>query len=250
MFNEIKNINKPFPYQSFSIALCAVGVTVGTLIFPNFNHVYGSFKSDINLLQYLSLPFQHGYDTSSAIVHLIPLVILFLFVGGTSEKLMGPNKFFLFNSLIILVYGIAHKVLGMIGHGLTPVLFAYVPIIGYSLNEGRLIKTRSMYDEYYKTLWAILLIIVILIPILLSFVPIYFDSNSTLSQQIIQGNLLHLVLLLTGLGYLRFTRETIRHRLLHFARKKKFLPHSYEKLTPYLALSYPLLLLLILLMDK
>lgn len=250
MFNEIKNINKPFPYQTFSIAICAVGVTIGTLIFPNFNTVFGSFKTDINGLQYLSLAFQHGYDSSSAIIHLTPLVILFLFVGGTSEKLMGPNKYFIFMMIIIVVYGIAHKVLGMIGHGLTPVLFAFTPIIGYSLNEGRLIKTRSMYDEYYKTLWAILLVIVILIPILLSFVPVYFDSNSSLSQQIIQGNLLHLILLITGLAYLRFTRETIRHRLLHFARKKKFLAHSHEKLTPYLALVYPLMLLLILLADK
>lgn len=250
MFNQIKESNKPLPYQTFSIALCAVAVTFGTFFFPNFSNVFGSNKIDINLTQYLSLIFQHGYDFTSSAIHFIACVIILLFMGGTLEKIIAPNRFFVFNMVIILVYGVSHKIIGMIGHGLTPLLFAYIPFIAYSLNEGRLIKTRSMYDEYYKTLWALILIVVIMIPILLSAIPIYFDSDATFTEQIILGNILHIILLIVGLLFTYFWKETARHRLLYFAKKKKFPPHGYEKLTPYLAFVYPIILFLVFITNK
>lgn len=250
MFNEIKLTNKPIPYQTFSIALCAAAVTLGTLIFPNFANVFGSNKIDINLTQYLSLIFQHGYDFKSGVMHFIGCVIILLLMGGTLEKTIGPNRFFVFNMVIILTYGVAHKLIGMIGHGLTPLLFAYVPFIAYSLNEGRLIKTRSMYDEYYKTLWALILIVLIVIPILLSAIPIYFDSDATFTEQIFLGNVLHIILLIIGLLFTLYWKETARHRLLYFAKKKKFPPHRFEKFTPYLAIIYPLILLLVFITNK
>lgn len=250
MFNQIKEINNPFPYQTISIAVCSIGVTLSTLFFPNFVNVFGSYKADIDWPQYLSLPFQHGYDNTSALVHLLVSVIILLFIGGTSEKLLGPNRFFVFNLIMFFTYALFHKLLGKIGHGLTPILFSYVPVIAYSLTEGRLIKTRSMYDEYYKTLWALILFVLIAIPALLSVIPIYFDSNASILQQIISGNILHLILLIVGFSLLSYWRETVRHRLLAFARKKKFPEHRYAKYTSFLALFYPLLILFILLISK
>jgi len=250
MFNQIKETNKPFPYQTFAIVLTAACVTFGTFAIPNFINVFGSNKTDINNIQYLSLIYQHGYDFKSGVIHFIGAAIIFLFMGGTLEKLIGPNRFFVFNISIILVYGLAHKLIGLIGHGLTPILFAYVPFIAYSLNEGRLIKTRSMYDEYYKTLWALVLSVVILIPILFSIIPIYFDSDATFTQQIFRGNILHLILLLVGLLFAYLWKEIARHRLLHFAKKKKFPPHRYEKFSPYLALVYPIILLFVFITNK
>lgn len=250
MFNEIKQTNKPIPYQTFSIALCAAAVTLGTLIFPNFSNVFGSNKIDINLTQYLSLIFQHGYDFKSGLMQFIGCVVILLLLGGTLEKIIGPNRFFVFNMVIILIYGVAHKVIGMIGHGLTPLLFAYVPFVAYSLNEGRLIKTRSMYDEYYKTLWALILVVLIVIPILLSVIPIFFDSDATITEQLFLGNILHIILLITGVIFTFSWKETARHRLLYFAKKKKFPPHRFEKYTPYLAIIYPLILLLVFITNK
>lgn len=251
MFNEIKGINKPFPYQTFSIAICAFGVTIGTsFIFTNFKIVFGSFGGELNLLQYFSLIFQHGYDSLSGIFHLLGCLIIFLFMGGSLEKMLGPNRFLLFNLSIIFIYGASHKLIGMIGHGLTPLLFAYLPFIAYSVNEGRLIKTRSMYDEYYKTLWALILIVLIIIPVLLSIIPIYFDSNATITDQIFKGNILHLILLLTGVLLTFKWKEHIRHRLLYFAKKKKFPAHRFEKYTPFLSLIYPLILILIFISVK
>lgn len=250
MFNQIKESNKPFPYQTFSIVICAASVTFGTLVFPNFINVFGSNKSDINIIQHLSLIFQHGYDLKSGIIHFIGCAVILLFMGGTLEKIIGPNRFFILNLTIILVYGLSHKLIGMIGHGLTPLLFAYVPFIAYSVNEGRLIKTRSMYDEYYKTLWALILIVLILIPILLSIIPIYFDSNASFAQQIVLGNVLHLILLITGASIAYRWKEIARHRLLYFAKKKKFPPHRFEKYTPYLSIVYPLILLFVFITNK
>lgn len=250
MFNQIKETNKPLPYQTFSIVLSAAAVTLGTFVFPNFINVFGSSKVDINFTQYLSLIFQHGYDFKSGIIHFIGCAVILLFVGGSLEKIIGPNRFFVFNMFIILVYGLAHKFIGMIGHGLSPLLFAYVPFIAYSLNEGRLIKTRSMYDEYYKTLWAFILIILIVFPLLFSIIPIFFDSDASFTEQIIYGNILHLILLLTGLIFMYSWRETARHRLLYFAKKKKFPPHRWEKFSPYLAFVYPLILFLVFITNK
>lgn len=251
MFNEIKGSNKPFPYQTFTIMLCAIGVTFGTVfIFTNFTMVFGSFRTDLNPVQYLSLIFQHGYDAKSGILHLTGCLIIFIFMGGTLEKIIDPNRFMILNLGIILIYGTAHKLFGLIGHGLTPVLFAYTPLIAYSLYEGRLIKTRSMYDEYYKTLWALILIVLIVIPVLLSIIPIYFDSHSNLTEQIYKGNILHLVLLLAGLGFTQLFKEHARHRLLYFAKKKKFPPHYKERLSPFLAFVYPGILLLVFILLK
>ncbi len=250
MFNQIKETNKPFPFQTFSIAFCSVAITIGTIIFPNFSTVFGSSQPDLKFIQYFSLAFQHGYDTNSAIIHMGGCVVILLFIGGSLEKILGPNRFFLFNIAILCVYAVAHQIIGLIGHGLTPVLFAYVPFIAYAANEGRLIKTRSMYDEYYKTLWFLILVVLLVIPILLSIIPIYFDSNAHLTYQIILGNSLHLILLLTGLAFTYQWKDAARHRLIYFSKKKKFPSYRFEKYSPFLALFYPLLLLFILIMNK
>ena len=78
-----------------------------------------------------------------------------------------------------------------------------------------------MYDEYYKTLWALILIVIIVIPILLSIIPIYFDSDATFAEQVIKGNILHLLLLILGMVFMYLWKEQARQRLLYFAKKKK-----------------------------
>jgi hypothetical protein len=242
MFSEIYTSKQPAPLQSYSLILCSVAVTVATLVFPNLQHVFGSFDEGTDWVQRLTIAFQHGFEWRSSVVHLIVDVVLLAFIGIFAEKVLGSGLFFVLTVSTLLWYLIVHSVFGMMGHGGSGLTWAYAPVVFYVLNEGRLLKTRSQFDEFFRTLRMILLLMYLVVPVLMSIIPIYFDSETPIMRSVFYGNLFHITSTLWGVGFVMLFREDIRIRLKQFAKKKKFEPLSSDSYSAIFPWFYPLLL--------
>lgn len=243
MFSEIFSNRQIRVYQVYSLMLCSIIVTVASMVFPNLQHVFGSFDDHSTSIQRLTLVFQHGFDNLSGIVHLFINIILFIFIGISTEKILGPFYFFILTLSAILFYLIVHSVFQMTGHGAAGVLYAYAPVIFYSLNEGRLLKTRSVFDEMYRNLRTVLVIMYTVLPILMAVVPIHFDSDLPFVKALLFGNIFHISATLLGIIFMLIFKEKIRLRLKHFAKKKKFATEPTDRFSFWLAMVYPLIIL-------
>lgn len=236
MFDDIKTSWRPWPVVSTVFTLTFTAVTLATFFFTNLRNIMGCYTADCSFSQRLTVAYQHGYDEYSGIIHLIADIILMAILGTFTEKIMGSFRFFLLTLGTMMVYTLIHAVFKMIGHGASPIIYAYVPIVFYALNEGRLIKTRSAYDDHFSELRNVLIVVVFLLPVFFSFVPINFDSNFSLFESVIYGNFFNLLGLLCGVVGLQFFKQHIRSRLKTISRKKKFDPDMYERETRYAAL--------------
>ena len=243
MFSEILGHRTIRAYQVYSLILCSVLVTVSGMVFPNLQNVFGSFDDHTSTIQRLTIVFQHGFDDLSGMIHLFVNILLFIFIGVSTERILGPFYFFILTNAAILFYIFVHSVFDMTGHGAAGVLYAYAPVIFYSLNEARLLKTRSVFDEMYRNLRNVLLIMYLLFPILMAVVPIHFDSELPFLQSLWVGNIFHLSATLLGIVFVFIFREKIRLRLKHFAKKKKFAPEPTDKYAMWFAMVYPFYIL-------
>lgn len=243
MFSEILGQRQIRAYQVYSLILCCVVVTVAGMIFPNLHRIFGSFDDHASMMQRLTLVFQHGFDDLSGMIHLFVNVLLFLFIGISTERILGPFYFFILNLSAILFYIFIHSVFDLIGHGAAGVLYAYAPVIFYSLNEGQLLKTRSVFDETYRNLRNVLVIMYTVFPLLMAVVPIHFDSDLPFIQALLYGNIFHISATLLGIVFMFIFREKIRLRLKHFAKKKKFAPEPTDKFALWFAMVYPFFIL-------
>lgn len=244
MFSEIYTSKQPAPLQSYALMACSLGVTVATLVFPNLQHVFGSFDEGTDFMQRLTVAFQHGFEWRSSVVHLIIDLVLMAFIAVFTEKVLGAWMFFLLSISTLAWYSLVHTVFGMMGHGGSGLIWAFAPVVFYVLNEGRLLKTRSQFDELFRTFRLILAIMYLVIPVLMSIIPIYFDSETPLLRSIIYGNLFHITATLWGIGFTMLFREQIRVRLKQFAKKKKFEPLESDRYAAFLPWFYPLLIVL------
>jgi len=250
MFSEIFQNRQNVPWQTYMLMLCSVAVTLATFVFPNLRYVYGSFDDTADFMQRLNITFQHGFETVSALVHLVVDVILIFFLGSYLEKLIGVFRFFSICVTVVFVGAIVHQLLGLTGHGAAALLWAFMPICWYTLNEGLLLKTRSKFDEFYRLLRSMIMIMFFLFPVFFSIIPIYFDSETSWYEAMLRGNVMHLTGLMCGFFFLYFFRESIRQRLKQFAKKKKFEAERSDKYAFLLSLFFPFLLLVGLLLSR
>jgi hypothetical protein len=235
MFDDIKTTWRPWPIVCTVFTLTFTAVTLSTVFFTNLRNSIGCYSGDCSFIQRLTVAYQHGFDEISALIHLMVDIVLMILLGTFTEKVLGNFRFFILVFSTILVYTIIHNIFGMIGHGASPIIYAFVPIIFYALTEGRLIKTRSAYDDHYRELRNVLVVVVFILPVLFSFVPINFDSNFNWFDSIIYGNLFNAVGLLCGIFFLYIFKAHIRTNLKTVSRKKKFDPDILENETKYIA---------------
>lgn len=195
----------------------------------------GCYSGECGFIQRLTVAYQHGFDETSALIHLMVDIVLMIMLGTFTEKVLGNFRFFLLTFTTLLVYTIIHALFGMIGHGASPIIYAYVPIVFYALTEGRLIKTRSAYDDHFRELRNVLLVVVFLLPVLFAFIPINFDSNFSWIDCIIYGNLFNVIGFCCGIFFLSVFKQHLRSRLKTVSRKKKFDPDILERETKYIS---------------
>ena len=246
MFDDIRGDIRLKTYVSYILAACMVIITSITIFIPELKALYGVGDGPVvNIFVRLTIPFQHGFDTVSAIIHLVFNLIIMWVLGTYLEKVLGSYRFLITTLVSFFMYVLFHRILLLIGHGYTPVLMTYSGVMFVVMAEGRYVKTRSVFEDYYINLRGIQLGVWIFLPILMVFVPLYYNSTTSLSQNIFYGNIIHVICGATGVGLGLVFRQHIRQKLTQQTRKHYIKHSKLDRLAVIFALGFPLYLALI-----
>lgn len=246
MINEILQDSSYKPKGTYILALCCLLITAGTMMFPNLDSFYGAKEpGGVPMLVRLTVPFQHGFDFTSRAVHVAIMIILFALIARPVEKVIGTFRFLAFTVGCWAIYALTHRLLELQGHGFHPILWAYSVVVWYILGEAKFIKTRSSFQENYRLLRGIILLMWIAAPLMMIFIPLHFKNSHEISlvESAYYGNILHVLGFVLGIIGVVIFRQAIRKRMLSFARKKKFATSSMDQLAFYAALLIPVCLL-------
>jgi membrane associated rhomboid family serine protease len=246
MFDDIRGDIRLKTYVSYILAACMVIITTITILIPELKSLYGVGDGPaVNIFVRLTIPFQHGFDDFSAIIHLGFNLILMWVLGTYLEKVLGSSYFLITTLVSFFMYVLFHRLLLLIGHGFTPILMTYSGVMFVVMAEGRYVKTRSMFEDYFITLRGVQLGIWLLLPVLMVFVPLYYNSLSSLLQNIFYGNITHVVCGVTGVALGFVFRQHIRQKLTQQTRKHYIKHSKWDRLAVYIAFGFPLYLALI-----
>ena len=246
MFDDIRGDIRLKTYVSYILAACMVIITTITIFIPELKALYGVGDGPaVNIFVRLTIPFQHGFDTVSSIIHLVFNLIIIWVLGTYLEKVIGSYRFLIATLVSFFMYVLFHRLLLLIGHGFTPILMTYSGVMFVVLAEGRYVKTRSMFEDYFITLRGVQFGIWIFLPVLMVFVPLYYNSLSSLWQNIFYGNITHAICGAAGVGLGFVFRQHIRQKLTQQTRKHCIKHSKSDRLAVYVAFGFPLYLALI-----
>ncbi|CAG5079375.1 rhomboid family intramembrane serine protease [Parvicella tangerina] len=227
MFDQIRSDLRIKPRVSAVLVITALLMTVMLIIAPQLRLNYGVHDSlGVSFTTRMTVPFCHGYSTTTTIIHLLANVVLFYFVASFLEKVIGSFRFLVATLISYVAYILIHRLLLMIGHGLTPLIMTYSGMMFIVLFEGRYVKTNTVFDDYYKTLWGIQIALWLVAPVVFSIIPIYFDAQSDLVGKIVLGNTAHFVCGILGILLGFVFRNHIRKKLVQYTRKK-YIKHDW-----------------------
>lgn len=245
MFDQIRSDLRIKPRVSAVLVITALAMTVLLIIAPQLRLSYGVHDSlGVSFTTRMTVPFCHGYSTTTTITHLLANVLLFYFIGTFLEKVVGSFRFLLATLASYVVYVLIHRLLLMIGHGLTPFIMTYSGIMFVVLFEGRYVKTNTVFDDYYKLLWGIQIAVWLVMPVVFSVIPIYFDAQSDLLGKIILGNAAHLACGILGIILGFVFRSYIRKKLVQYTRKKYIKHKRIDDWSWFLSFGFMLFLIL------
>jgi membrane associated rhomboid family serine protease len=246
MFDDIRGDIRLKTYVSYILAACMVIITTITIFIPELKALYGVGDGPaVNIFVRLTIPFQHGFDNFSSIIHLVFNLILMWVLGTYLEKVLGSYRFLIATLVSFFVYVLFHRLLLLIGHGFTPILMTYSGVMFVVMAEGRYVKTRSIFENYFTTLRGVQLGVWLLLPVLMVFVPLYYNSISPLFQNIFYGNITHVLCGATGVALGFVFRRHIRKKLTQQTRKHYIKHSKWDRLAVYVAFGFPLYLALI-----
>ncbi|MDC0338163.1 rhomboid family intramembrane serine protease [Flavobacteriales bacterium] len=246
MFDDIRGDIRLKTYVSYILVACMFIITLSTILIPELNSLYGVGDGPaVNIFVRLTIPFQHGFDDFSAIIHLVFNLILMWVLGTYLEKVLGSYRFLITTLVSFFMYVLFHRILLLIGHGFTPILMSYSGVMFVVMAEGRYVKTRSLFEDYFKTLRGVQLGVWLLLPVLMIFVPLYYNSLSSLWQNIFYGNITHVICGATGVALGLVFRQHIRQKLTQQTRKHYIKHSKSDRLAVYFAFGFPLYLALI-----
>lgn len=229
--------------------ICSIAVTVACFMFPNLVQVYGGEEGK-PFYKDLSYVFYHGFDRPSSLVHLMLNLILMLIMFSFVEKLMGSFWFLIYLTASIVVYGYLIQKLELLGLASTGAIWSCLPIAYFGMYEGRRLKTRSVYEDYYRLLRLIFLLMILLIPAINIFLQFFLRGDIPLKKAAFHGVTPFAIALGFGVLSMLFFKKHIKQRLKYFHKKKKLEYPILDKSARYLALIYPVYIILVFLIYR
>jgi hypothetical protein len=178
MFDEIKKDTNRKPLLTYVIAILCVIITGLAQVSEQIYFLFGNFEGSVNIIKIFALPFFQGFDIISSSILLIPLLFFWIEIGGFVEKVIGPERFSLLITYAFISYGSMIFVTGQPGHGLSPIIFACIPVLYIVMRESASIKMANTYSNYYRYFQVLSALLVITSIVIFTFLPIYFNYNA------------------------------------------------------------------------
>lgn len=246
MLDAIRGDLKIKTYVSYVLAFCISVITILCIIIPQLNALYGlDGNIAVNHLIRLTIPFQHGFNDVSAIIHLIVNLILIWFLGTYLEKIIGSFRFLMISVLSCFLFVILQRLILSLGQGFSPIIMTYAGVLFVVITQSKYIKTRSVFEDYYRTIVSIEIILWFVLPIIMTFIPLYYDSNSNLLSSFFLGNIYHIIGGLFGLLCGLFIKKHINKKLAQYTRKKYITHSKLDELALYISFVFPLYLIFV-----
>lgn len=177
MFDEIKKDTHRKPLLTYVIAALCIIITALAQLNEDLFFLFGNHEGNLNILKIFILPFPQGFDWISSLILLVPLLFFWIEIGGFVEKVMGPERFTLLITSAFIFYGSIIFVLGQPGHGLSPLIFASIPVLYIIMRESASIKMANTYTTYYRYFQVLPPVFIVTTLVIFSFLPIYFDYD-------------------------------------------------------------------------
>jgi membrane associated rhomboid family serine protease len=245
MFDEIRGDFRIQPRVSAVLIITTIVLTLLLFIEPRLEYTYGVHDNyGVTFLTRMTVPFCHGFNPSSAFTSLGINVVLMYFLGSFLEKILGGKRFLIATLVSYIGYVLLHRAMLLIGNGFTPIIMTYSGMIFIVLFEGRYVKTNTVFDDYYRTLWFVQAACWLLLPVLFSIIPIYFDSNYDLVEKIIYGNVTNISCGVIGILLGLIFRPHIRKKLVQRTRKKYIKHDTIDNYAWLIALGFPLFIVI------
>lgn len=219
MLTEFSKDNTRTPLVTYIIMMLALVVTTANLM----SNQYEEFLSDSEILRLFLLPFHHGFNFMSSILHLSFSLIFVWYFGKIVEKILGRKFFIMICLIAYLVYVVLQYTFSMTGYGLTPLIFCIVVYAFAAMTEAKDIKPRVVHEPFFTRVNSISIAFILTSLLLFSFLPIFYDvKNTGLIKGVFDGNFLHLIEALLGLISLVFLRRKLRANWIRFNKRKSF----------------------------
>lgn len=252
MFEELRGADNKRTVVTFVLIGVMFCVLIGVKMFPKLEDIFNVLNNDIHFFRSFGFIFYQGFvqipytDWLQFCIH----VYFFIVLGNYLEKILGSWRYLVLIGSTILIYGTLTHYLDLFSPGTTGLLWAFVPVVFYSLLEARRIKTRSMFEDYYKFLRLNAALIATILPIFMIFLQFYLRGEITYGQAIYHGIVPFAICVAVGIVFTYFHRNHIKNRLKSFNYRKKLKYSETDKIAPYVALLIPLYIFIILVYDK
>ena len=243
MYNQLKEVGNGKTIITYSLIFCLIAVMGGTYVFDNLAMVFDTFNEKAPFIRQFLYVFYPGFEGIGALIHLGISIFILAILGMYLEKIIGSFKFLIFNIAIIIVYGLVVRKMELFSLGSTALVWSYIPLVLYSLNESRRIKTRVMFEEYYRFIKTTAYILITIIPVFNIFLQFFLRGQISNLEGFKQGLAPFLITISLGILGLLIMKSGIKPKLKSFARRKKLDYSSLDFYGRLGALIFPLYVL-------
>jgi hypothetical protein len=247
MYEQLRETDNQKLYVTYLLCLCCIAVTGASIAFPNLQSVYGGFE-EATYFDALSFVFYHGFDNGSALIHLAANLGLLIMLGGFVEKCSGRTAFLFLAVMFVISNGLTLRFLsanGIYHVAATGFIWFLLPTVQYILIESRRLKTRVVYEDYFRFIRGTAYFTAIVPPLIFVFVQFIIRGDITYKEAIIKGLVPFADAYGFGFIFMMLIKNSIRSRLKLFVKKKKFGSGKYDKMAGYILLGFPLYLIIV-----
>lgn len=243
MLDQLRDTDSLKTNVSFLYLFTSIALSVGCMMFPNLNTVFGDFEN-AGFRRMFAFAFYHGFDAGSAAIHLVINIILTLILVTVCEKVLGRLVTLIILVVYIAINGLILKGIQVMPISATGFVFVLIPFVQFILMESRRLKTRTAYEDYFRFLRTSLYIVVILLPLLYTSLQFLLRGDINMENAMKQGLAPFGIAYLTGIILMLIFKSHMKNRLKIFLRKKKFDKLKTDKWGDYLMWALPLYLVI------
>lgn len=155
------------------------------------------------VVRLVTAPFVHGFGAISILPHLAGNLLLLLFVGSATERVLGTGRFVLLTVASLSAYAVIQILFQLEVNGASVFIWAYAPALAVRYGS----EDRSAASG---PILGVLVVMWIIVPTVMTAVPYAFGWSGSLFGAFIVANAFHLSATATGAAAAWWWRDRLR----------------------------------------